>query len=71
MVGAGRYSYATIGFYCSQCGATASTLKAAKGRWYCLFCYPGDAQQSVQRTGEARRKIRHSSKYVGGKHARR
>ena len=29
------------------------------------------AEHSVQRTGETWRKIRHSSKYVGGKHARR
>jgi hypothetical protein len=29
------------------------------------------AEQSVQRTGEARRKIRHSSNHVGGRHARR
>jgi hypothetical protein len=29
------------------------------------------AEHSEQRTGEARRKIRHSSNYVGGRHARR
>jgi FtsZ-binding cell division protein ZapB len=29
------------------------------------------AQQSVQRTGDTRRKIRHSSNHVGGKHDRR